>query len=672
MNLYVDGHYIVLSCWPFERGWTVKRTGEVFDPYAERAISRTVDQSAGILDRGIGRVRDSGSAHTSEQVKKIGAVVGLSVMAAFLLSAAFIETLSLPSSTPQEPPVPSRVLDLAPHDPIYIGSNAGFINDSGVVWGSGTDSDPYVISGWDINASSTTGILIAGTNAHFIIRDCYVHGGHASFLSSTHGIELLNCVNGVVEHNNCSDGCVGIYLELSRFNMLTDNTCDSNTLHGLLGAYGIELSSSDHNFLANNTCRMNGFGGIYLESSEYDTLVSNTMNNDGLSIGGSYVSEWTTHDIDTSNTVNGKPLYYCRNQSGVTVPDDTGEVILANCTDFLVEGQILNGSSAGIILGFCTNGTVRNNICDSNCIEGIHLCSSDDNTMVNNTCRMNSQGIQLYSSKRNTLTRNDCTFNSDGILLTSSYDNNLVSNNCSLNVNGIRLLNDNNNTLSDNNCSSNVNFGIYSYSSRDDALINNFCTSNGYEGVELSSSEHNTLTSNDCSFNNNDGIELWDSSNNTLVSNNCSSNSDYGILLDSTNMDNEIHDNLICYNVGYGVYITVSYSSSNRLWNNTFAGNNGAGSTYDPNRVQANDDGTDNWWNSSDGIGNFWSDWTTPDTSPPDGIVDLPYDISGSAGAKDYYPLTTAPPQLIPEFGSLPLVIVVFLAAVFLAKVARK
>jgi len=82
------------------------------------------------------------------------------------------------------------------------------------------------------------------------------------------------------------------------------------------------------------------------------------------------------------------------------------------------------------------------------------------------------------------------------------------------------------------------------------------------------------------------------------------------------------------------------------IWNNIFYHNNGTGDTYDPLLVQAYDDGTNNWWNSTEGYGNFWSDWTTPDNDF-NGIVDIPYNISGSSGAKDYYPQTIAP--IIPE-----------------------
>jgi len=115
-----------------------------------------------------------------------------------------------------------------------------------------------------------------------------------------------------------------------------------------------------------------------------------------------------------------------------------------------------------------------------------------------------------------------------------------------------------------------------------------------------------------------------------------------------------------------------SNSGDNRIWNNTFAGNKGATDTYDSSRVQACDNGTSNWWNSTDGYGNYWSDWTTPDAIPPWGVVDHPYLLDGSAGAEDYYPLTTTPSEPIPEFGMVPFVVMVLLVAIVLTIGARR
>jgi nitrous oxidase accessory protein NosD len=102
---------------------------------------------------------------------------------------------------------------------------------------------------------------------------------------------------------------------------------------------------------------------------------------------------------------------------------------------------------------------------------------------------------------------------------------------------------------------------------------------------------------------------------------------------------NQLRNNLLPGVEIYWAYRS-SLSSSNIISNNTFVGNNGAGSTYNQSHIQAYDDGINNSWNSTDGYGNYWSDWTTPDANH-DGIVDQPYTISGSAGAKDYHPLTT-------------------------------
>jgi parallel beta-helix repeat protein len=149
------------------------------------------------------------------------------------------------------------------------------------------------------------------------------------------------------------------------------------------------------------------------------------------------------------------------------------------------------------------------------------------------------------------------------------------------------------------------------------------------------------------------------SNNNTISNNNCSSNNNYGIYLDSSS-NNIVAWNHICNNSGYGIYASTG-ADRNMIWNNTFIGNNGAGSVYDINHIQAYDAGTNNYWNTSGsphGYGNYWSDLTTPDTNF-DGIVDWSYNLTGSAGAKDYYPLTAPSiPPIIPEFSEVVIPIV--------------
>lgn len=140
--------------------------------------------------------------------------------------------------------------------------------------------------------------------------------------------------------------------------------------------------------------------------------------------------------------------------------------------------------------------------------------------------------------------------------------------------------------------------------------------------------------------------------------NTISRNGEQGILFAVDGLFNEISNNTFSENTLEG--LRLQYSSGNLVHNNTFTDNNGAGTEYDEDHVQAFDAYGDNRWNSST-HGNYWSDWLGPDVDT-NGIVDEPY-ITGpfpsseDYGAIDYLPLTTAP-ATIPEFSSVVLPVV--------------
>ena len=63
----------------------------------------------------------------------------------------------------------------APRGPIYIFGDEGFTWENGVIGGSGTPDDPYIIEGWVIDTLGYDyGIYIDHTTAHFVLRDCIV------------------------------------------------------------------------------------------------------------------------------------------------------------------------------------------------------------------------------------------------------------------------------------------------------------------------------------------------------------------------------------------------------------------------------------------------------------------------------------------------------------------
>jgi parallel beta-helix repeat protein len=146
------------------------------------------------------------------------------------------------------------------------------------------------------------------------------------------------------------NACIWLYFS-------DDNSIGGNTVSG--GDDGIYLWSSDSNTVSGNTISGSTFG-IVMRDSSSATIINNVMTDCGINIYGNSLEYWNIHTIDTSNTVNGKPVYYWKNATGGTVPSDAGQVILAGCTNVVVEKEC-----------HWRNGTFG---CRSGYTRGLHEC----------------------------------------------------------------------------------------------------------------------------------------------------------------------------------------------------------------------------------------------------------------------------------------------------------
>ncbi|MEM4292604.1 MAG: right-handed parallel beta-helix repeat-containing protein [Thermoplasmata archaeon] len=347
------------------------------------------------------------------------------------------------------------------HTPIHINGNSEFTAANGVVSGSGTESDPYIIEGWEINANGGSyGIWIENTTAYFVIRNCNVYGATDWWnLPGGAGIALNNVTHGTLDSNKCNNSRYGIYLYGgSQYNNITNNNAFGNSVDG------IYLKYSTNNNITNNNASGNSWTGISLEYSRNNALSNNILRENGIVIGGPNLEHWNTHNIDTSNLVNGKPVYYYKNLNGVNVPSDAGQVILANCSNMVVSGLSISNASIAILLGFSNYNTITNNNASGNSWDGIYLYSSSTNNITNNNASGNSRaGIYLWWSSTNNITNNNASGNSwDGIYLCDSSNNTITNNNASGNKYGIYLdfLNSNN-IITYNWLCNNANYGVY-------------------------------------------------------------------------------------------------------------------------------------------------------------------------------------------------------------------
>lgn len=410
---------------------------------------------------------------------------------------------------------------LVTHEPIYIYGNSQFILVNGVVGGTGTKSNPYIIEDWSINATNEDGIKIENTDKYFVIRNCYIYEGVPKNFT-TAGIHLYNVKNGAMENNRIVSNYYGIYLLKSDSNTISKNVCN------LSNYAGIYLRDSDENTIIDNTC-LDNFNGIVLEDSILNTVIYNSCskNDEGLCLINS------NSNLIANNTLN------------------------TNIFD-------------GIFMYDSNLNAISYNICNSNGRNGIHLWYSDLNSINNNSCNSSGyEGICFRISANNNITDNTCNSNYyEGIGIEESNNNLLSSNICSLNNgDGIVLSTSNSNTITQNTCKLNNNDGISLDSkfkpSNHNTIINNFCEANSGSGISSRGGESNTIRSNICNHNTKKGIYVFGNSN-TIMKNICNMNDD-GIYMDTSSASQLIDNNCNLNNVG----ILLFSSNNNILHGNT-------------------------------------------------------------------------------------------------------
>ena len=439
-------------------------------------------------------------------------------------------------------------------------------------------SDHNILSNNTCNSNSENGIEIKWhSNDNLIIDNiCNSNTWNGISLDADHG----SVYDNLVINNTCRSNFInGIYLVYSSKNSIINNTCDSNAVSGF------SLEECQENTMIGNIASYNFQDGFYFKKTTNLTLQNNSMIGGGIHIQGGLLKYWNTHAIDSSNRLNGKPVYYWKDMAGGTVLPDAGQVILANCTDLVLENQDCSNVTFGIAAAFSSNNSITDNICNSNHRSGIYLYLSTNNTLRNNICGQNDlNGIEIFGSGYNAIIGNTCNLNNEsGICLDKSSDSNKIDNNiCLLNLKSGIHLNDNSlkNEINFNTCNYNNESGIYLFDdSNYNILTNNTASWNNEYGIfQYYFSIGNILDSNTCHFNS-IGLFLINSNNNTMVNNSCKYNKHEGICL-LVAYDNIIRNNTANSNMGDGLRIDHTdwmNLGNNTITHNTFDLNGGYG-----------------------------------------------------------------------------------------------
>jgi len=503
------------------------------------------------------------------------------------------------------------------------------------------------------------------------------------------GIHLHESENNNVNDNMPINNTNGLSLYYSK-----DNTIDFNKL--LDNDFGLFLAKSNNNTVASNKALKNTYG-IYVTRSCYNAFKDNNMTANEYNFGvvGNHLSHFI-QEIDISNTVDGKPVYYWINQKDREIPADAGYVAVINSTNVVVRDLNLTNNVHGVLFAFTAESLIEN-VKTTNNTYGIYLYGSSNNTMVYNTVTSKGKrGIQLINSSNNAIGNNMITNNYIGIGLWLFAENNTISRNAVLNGTsggvGLYLESSCRNAIGDNAIINNYD-GIYLRSSDSNTMSNNNIVNNFWGGIHLRDSDGNTIQSNTAMNNVMDGIWLLGSQNNIVTYNTLLKNG-FGISLEYGSDDNIIRGNKatdgavgIHLSESRGNIISENTASNNKVFfglgiclewsseNNTIVGNTIIDNyygimlsfwTYFYGLPEQNNNNTiyhnnfitntkqvlslksiNTWDNGYPSGGNYWSDYADRDLydgpyqneTGYDGIWDHPYVIDGDN--QDNYPLVT-------------------------------
>ncbi len=227
----------------------------------------------------------------------------------------------------------------------------------------------------------------------------------------SNGIYLDNC-----DHNNISDNIIsnttyywGIWLPFCDYNDISGNFI--NNCGGGMSIEGVG------NIISGNTLNNNHESGLSIEG-ENNVLSGNIMDKWGLEIRW----DWDTperlgsHNIDDSNLLNGKPIYYYTNENNLGSKDFTNasQIFLFNCINSLISDLNISYCTIGITLYFCENIIISGNNLNNNDY-GIKLRESFYNDIIGNSLSNNDIGIHTWDCENNDIVGNTVNNNTVGL-----------------------------------------------------------------------------------------------------------------------------------------------------------------------------------------------------------------------------------------------------------------
>ncbi len=360
---------------------------------------------------------------------------------------------------------------------IRAGSSSNITISGGVIFFAGSGSvrmdgvRSVVLSNFNLTTQFGIPAAVRGDSSEVEIRNCTMSSGvRGLFVESSRGISVLDCDLGSgynstnilgsanISLENCTirGASLGPWVEDSSF--VSIGNCTVRAV-----SFPLYLSGSDNVSVTNGSFNSSSMDGMISAKCRNLTFGDNELWNTGIVIRGDEAVFWDSHDISTTNRVNGRPVLYHSGSAKDPIPGSYGQVIVANCTSVTLGGMLLNGTPYPLQVGFSNMVTLLN-MTVRDCTAGAFLRGSDSTTLADSTFFRCEKGIELLDSHWNWIY--NCTVYSGdlGIIWDASSNNTLFR--CSLGPDldfGIDILSTVEGRTSDDNVIRNCSFSGIAY-----------------------------------------------------------------------------------------------------------------------------------------------------------------------------------------------------------------
>jgi len=296
---------------------------------------------------------------------------------------------------------------------------------------------------------------------------------------------------------------------------------DSGSLDWDTGIYVTSFNNNiSDNLVTDNNNGVHLMGGN--NSLRGNILTNNTYN---LGVWGDSISGFE-QNIDTSNMIEGKHVYFLVNQKDIVIPSNAGYVGIVNSFNISIMNLDLEKNGEGVLLAFSSGCSIIKTTTSNNRL-GFYLFGSQENVVSGNVLTGNGVGVYLDLSESNTLSLNDIGYSG------SAYPGS-----------GVELHWSSDNTIENNHVTnvSSTGIGVWGNPGQDNEIIGNKVL--------------------DCGL----GLVIGNLATRDLVTDNSIMNCNEGIDIESCSYNAFYHNSFINNTVQF----YSEHSSENNTWNNGY------------------------------------------------------------------------------------------------------